>query len=714
MKLFALLSLLLILSAPFASFTYLGSFNGSVSSDQTDYYQFSVPSGLFYQSGVLYVADGGKGSLYLYNASGNRIKVITSQGGVPLQNPTHMAYDSGMLYIADGTSGNIMTYSGVGYNINNWVQSSNLAKPVGLALDNSSLYIVDAVQKQVITYIRSSKFFKGIAITSGPSDGQLLAPADIALYGGKFYVSDTGKNAIYVYDSNFTYLSTIGIGRGGVTLSSPRGIKAYDGRLYVADFANARVVVFSLDGYPIDVLDASTQNANLSRPEDIAIGDGNLYVADSNDRTVKMFSINSTLGNDTVLQSINEANASLQSLLSMQEVADKLNVTYESVTAAQDIAMALSDYQDYQFSPAASLAQTARAESDAASGVLGQDIRVAVLKIVKQSSDSVAAYRGSAVPGVSDLLSQFDGRVSDINLKLGQNFFGPAANSALMLPALAGQISSLVSGKQGEAASQQQNQTFASFSTDYSGLLARLNALNSKASAYRQTVDLSASENYLNQSLASAQSGDYSSANYSLAMARLEISSTELSLSSISQQIDASLANISSSESQFSELSDKGYLLPPDLAQERKAISDARENAYSSPQAAADSARAAVASAQTKSRDASSLSLAASAVLGIVLLIVVIAGAFYLHLRARKKRMKQAKAEEAEHAARAQERDRLAQRGKWSTGRSADQSEARKAGASHRGVREGGAAWQAEREREERKVEHEREAHHKK
>lgn len=650
MKLLALLSILLLASASFAGFTYLEFYNGTETADNSDVYRFYQPTGVLYDSGKLYIGDSGRGALYIYDTETRaREKAIIGEGGTgPVQNPLRMAFESGVLYIADGVSSNVKTYSGEGFNINKLIEGSNLEKPSGLALDSQNYYIADIAKKRVYVYLRSTRIYQRVALDAGPSDGELGAPADIELYEGKFYVSDSEKNVVFVYDQNFTPISTIGRGRGGVTLSSPRGLEVFDGRIYVADSVNNRVVVFSLDGYPLEILDKGTPEGNLSSPEDLAVAGGRLYVAEGGSKLVKAFSINYTVKNDSVLQAIQAANASVQRLVQLQSIADRLNIPYESTDSLLEISMALADYDNYLFSSASALAAKALASSESVQQALQQDIEVRVLQLSKESEEKVAPYRGSGMDGVQEKIAQFDNRVADIKVKLAANSYASAADSALGLSSLAGEIESLVSGKKAQEISAVKNQTFAGFSLDYSGLLARLNAAKQKALQYRQAPDLENSELLLNRSLAEAASGDFDSANYSLALVRLEMSSIELSLDTAAAEIDAALLNISSYESGIKELSAKPSLVPANLAPEMLVISQAKESVYSNAPLAVESARLAGASAGTKAAEAQALSLAVSAVLVIVFLIGALALSFFLHLRRRKARMQQEAVEEAE------------------------------------------------------------------
>ena len=650
MRLSVLFALLLLSSAQFASFNYAGFINGTKNSDNSDFYKFGQPTGLLYVDGTLYVAESGKNAVYIYDAESlARTKVLIGEGGVgPVQNPLRMAYEAGTLYIADGISASIRTYTGDGFNVQKWTEGSNLLKPTGIALDSEHMYIADTGKQQVFIYSRSTKAYEKVGIDKGPSDGQLDSPADIAIYGGNFYVSDSAKNVIFVYDQNFSLLSTIGRGRGGVSLLSPHGFQVDSDRIYVADSGNNRVVVFSLDGYPLEILDKLTPEGNFSSPQDVAVQGSTLYVADGDAKLVKIFSINYTVKNDSVLQAISAANVSVQHLLELQEVAFRLNLTFESTAAQQDMFMALSDYQNYLFSSSSALAEKALRESDAAQEVLQQDISIKVLQTVKEQGERVEPYRSQQVLGLKEKLAQFDNRVEDAKNKLAAKSYSPAVDAALSLSGLADSIGELVTGKKAEAETQQKNAAFSSFSADYAELLSELGAVRAKAEKYQQQVNLSSSESYLNQSLAQAADGDYIGANYSLALARLEITSTDSSLEALGTGIEAALANISSFDARLQQLSSKPSLVPADLAPELLLMSQSRQSAYTNPELAVESARQALSSAEVKVRDAQAVSMAAAAIIVIVFLIGVVAISFFLHLRRRRSRMQQEAVEEAE------------------------------------------------------------------
>jgi sugar lactone lactonase YvrE len=636
--------LLLACGTAFAGFAYVASFNGSNDLDSDHYHEFANPAGMLIVNGKLFVTDSNRGALYVFNGY-VRERLVQSSGDGALASPLRMGYDGGKIYIADGNSGKVKTYAGSGSEINDWnVGSTVMEKPSGIAFGPGAAYITDSGRGRIYNYDLNTRIFNKVVVDNGGSDGQLASPADIEKHGGQFFVSDSAKGLVFAYDSNFTYQYTIGRGKGGVTLRSPRGIKAYQGRLYVADTNNNRVVVFTLDGYPTDILDSAVTNANLSYPEDVEVSDGRLYVADSFNKVVKVFNISQEAGNQSILQAIAAANSSAQDLYRLQESAMKLNLTVQNVSFDADIAQALNDYSNYQYSSASSAAQRISSSADTAKQALYQNMDVKIKQLLKQASDTVAPCRAKA--GSDSVLAasvvEFDSKVSDANAKMAAKNYGPAAELALSLPSVAGSIKERFDLLQSQQTEAEKNRTVAALNLRLYDLSARLQALQAKASQYRQAINLSNANRLLSASNSSVASGDVEGANATLLLAEADIGSSEKSVSLKAADIDAALSNLSILEFEFNSSAAKPMLLPANLQPERTTLAQARDAVYSNPQLALAMAQEASGSAAAKVKEAQAVSIAAAALLVMVGLMAVIALAFFLHIRGRKRRGLQA------------------------------------------------------------------------
>jgi len=639
----AIAALLLACSLASSNFTFLYSANGSLKSDSDDYYRFLQPTGLCLAGGTLYVADSGKGILYMLNTSANlsRAKFVTSPSSEAyLTNPMHMEYEgsTGDLYISGGSTGSILYYNGVGSTLDKWNSgTTSLQKVNGIALANDTIYIADGTLGQVQAFSRTTKAYSRVAVQKGDSDGLLSSPQDILFHGGRIYISDSAKGLVFVYGANFTFEQAIGRGKGGITLKSPRGMDFDDNRIYVADAVLGAVVAFSLDGYPVDVLNSSTAGGSLSYPEDVIVQNGTLYVADTQNRLIKAFAINKTGGDPDVLAMITGANATCASLASMQAVASRLNISFPPVAYSASIGSAQQYYDAYAFSFAASLAGKASSDCASAQASLTQSVELAIRQLVQSSQAKVAPYRNSSTASIQ-LMVQFDNKASAADFALSSGSYAAAADSALSLPALAG---SIVSGSESRAAAEEekkQNSSLAISTADISALLGRIGQLQAKSDAYRQGINLSSSRELVELAQKSAEGGDYGAANHSLQLAAMEVSSYEATVAGAAKEIDAALAALSAAGTEFNATASKAMLFAPDLSGEKAMMASAHETAYSSPALALQMASQAKSSAEAKSRDAQALSLAAISVLVVLFLIAALSGAFLVHLAGRKRK----------------------------------------------------------------------------
>jgi hypothetical protein len=461
----------------------------------------------------------------------------------------------------------------------------------------------------------------------------------VAYYGGRFFVSDSAKGMIFTYDSNFTFLSALGRGKGGVNLLSPKGLEVYNERIYVADSSAQRVVVFTMDGYPIDVLNSSVPGANFSYPEDIAVDKERLYVADTFNRLVRAFSYNHTASDDSVLMKIRNANASLSSLLLMQGVAAKLNISCAPPAKQEaELSSAQSYYDGLEFSSASSLADQVASECASQQAALATDVEFGIRQLVKVSQDKVQPYRAFGGAAVQDKIVQFDNRVSVVNAKLSSKAYSSAADDALALGPLADSITASVADKAKADTERAKNQTIFGMLSILASLDSRMAALNKTAADYHQQINLSNSQTLLDSARNSLSSGDSDSANSSLSLAAYEISSYETAVFRATAEIDRTNQQILTLEFELNSTIASPALVKPDYSQEASMMAQARQTAYSNQPLALMMARQARDSAVPKARDAQALSLAVTATGMLFAIIAVIALAFFVYVRRLKKK----------------------------------------------------------------------------
>lgn len=635
MKSYPLFVLLVLCAGTFANFTYLYSINGSNQDDGSDYYLFSQPTGLLFVDGKLYVADSGKNALYIMNGTQRLRAVVYSANVNPLTNPLRMAYDNGTVYIADGISGRIKTYSNVGSDIKEWNSGSSLLKASGLALDAQNAYITDVQAGRLMVYSREKKAYSRMGLDAGGSDGLLSAPQDVEIYGDSFFISDSGKGLVYVYDLNLTYQYAIGRGKGGVTLLSPRGIEVYRDRVYVADSSSSRVVAFTLDGYPVEVL-----SGNLSYPEDVAVDGNTLYVADMVNRLVRAYDIGAEAGNGTVMNQIKDAQNAVSALRSLQATSVKLGLKPGTDDYSSLLESARQDHDNYLFSSASAtaLSVSSRAASDMAA--LAQQVSVKVKQVTKEASDTTAPYRGKAKGEIAQQLSSIDNTIADALAKLSAGKYGEAADAVMPLPAKAKEFAAAAEKQGAEAQKEQQAKEAATYVASLNLLEVRIGHVEAKAADYHQDVNLSNARRLLEIASGALAGGDVALANRTMGLVETEVALYEASVSQAANDADAALANVTAYELALNASAARPMLVPADLAPERAAISQARQTAYLNPQLAQTMAVQAAQNAETKVKDAQTLSTAVAALLVMSGLVLALGIGFFIHLRGRKRKEK--------------------------------------------------------------------------
>lgn len=168
---------------------------------------------------------------------------------------------------------------------------------------------------------------------SGNGTGQFNSPTAVVVdENGTVFVADSYNHRIQVFDSNFSYVKTIG-SHGNATgqFEYPTGL-ALDssGLLYVADKFNHRVQVFDADGDYVAQIggDEGSASGQFSRPTGVSIApNGDVYVADSNNHRVQVF--NSSLSyKATIGGTYGEGNGQFK-YPSAVHVSDKVYVTDE-------------------------------------------------------------------------------------------------------------------------------------------------------------------------------------------------------------------------------------------------------------------------------------------------------------------------------------------------------------------------------------------------
>ena len=162
-------------------------------------------------------------------------------------------------------------------------------KPYGAAVHNHKLYLCDTDYGAVLVADLKERT---MAVFHAGGQGALKSPINIAIDDdGNFYVADSGRNQVVIFDKNENYVAALGNPGEG----KPRDVAVDRDRIYVADLQGKMVQVYDratrkpLSTMPGKV-DATNEAARLYLPTNLALdAKGRLYVSDTGGFRVTVF-----------------------------------------------------------------------------------------------------------------------------------------------------------------------------------------------------------------------------------------------------------------------------------------------------------------------------------------------------------------------------------------------------------------------------------------
>ncbi len=300
-------------------FNSKGEFLKAVGSKGTGSGQLTQPMGIAFDAGGnLWTAEYGNNRLTVFNGAGEYLGQVGSAGSGDGQfnHPDAIEIDShGNVWVSDQDNSRVERFDVAGqYQGQFGAKGSGAGQfsfvyAAGIASDDSgAIWVTDPnnnrVQKWVIPEYLSTYtdvIYDDAFGSSGSGDGQLSAPADIAIdQAGNSWVADRANNRIEKFDSKGEFVSKFGSsGTGNGQFKNPTAV-AIDsaGNILVLDRGNQRVEKFSPAGAYLSKFGAKgTGNGQFegstilgTGPEGLAIdAHGNVWVADTQGGRVEKF-----------------------------------------------------------------------------------------------------------------------------------------------------------------------------------------------------------------------------------------------------------------------------------------------------------------------------------------------------------------------------------------------------------------------------------------
>ncbi len=179
----------------------------------------------------------------------------------------------------------------------------DFAGPTDMDIDeNENIYIVDRGNHRIQIFDSEMTYLNTIGVSreSGQGNNSFFYPTGIAIVDSKIYVADSNNHRVQIFDQNGNYLQTLGVtgqsGNTDTTFNTPKDVAVDSGgKIYVTDYYNYRIQVFNdltdnVADRTIGITGVSgTDNSVFNVPYGIAVNNDNIYVSDSANHRIQIF-----------------------------------------------------------------------------------------------------------------------------------------------------------------------------------------------------------------------------------------------------------------------------------------------------------------------------------------------------------------------------------------------------------------------------------------
>ncbi|MFA5108716.1 MAG: hypothetical protein WC492_04255 [Candidatus Micrarchaeia archaeon] len=623
------------------TFTYIRDYNISGGLAGT-VFNFTQPTAVVMgDDKLLYVSDIGRGGVYAINTTTDKaVKRIGDLGEDKLSTPVGMQFVNGRLYIADRTRKEIYDY--YQYSLfSAGPLKALMGEPAAVYVENGTMYILDRQKNFVLVYDMQKREITNQYLQAGTGSGKISGAEDMKFYGGRFYIADTINNRVQIFEKDFTYVGTVGTGKGGISLTSPKGVFTDGKIIYASDWGNNRVVAFDMDGNVLDTFGGKGYGKyNFTNPSGIFVDGDILYVVDNGNRRVVAYSINWSANEQGVRADIDSANAAVSDYKTGTiAFLNALGVEYKPFDADADIANAYRYYDEGETAKAKDSAAVALTKIDARKNIDTQLIEATLQQKIDSQKEKIGILASIGLDNAGKIqLNNASAYVANARTALAgkdyQQCFLNINKSTEVLNTITGNVQSAQ-----EQENQQTNQ--AQEQADAKKLLVKARAaeieidlanLQKKANEMNISVSFELAKTLITTSDELATLGEYDSALDTLAKAKQNLQDTNVELDGKQKITQAAIQNITIYRVQIELLlgknADKNSPAMTEMAKADALV-------YQNPEQAIKTAQAALEYAKIQKAQTDQYALAIAVVGALFLAVIVLAGVAYMMIRKR-------------------------------------------------------------------------------
>jgi DNA-binding beta-propeller fold protein YncE/tetratricopeptide (TPR) repeat protein len=246
----------------------------------------------------LYVLDGKKSSLFLFDADGKPLKTVGDEGEKPGQFSAPRGVGigpTGKVYVADTGNNRVEIFDRDGNFLASFGEKGSepghLRSPESVAAGlDGRIYVADTGNDRVQVFTEEGILLFQLG-SSGKRAGQLRSPSRVAVDpSDDVYVLDRGNDRIQKFDASARPVLSFPLNGNDMAVDSY-------GFIYVLDKSNGKVVEKSPEGRPIGKFGSyGTGSGQMKKAEGIAIApDGTLIVLDTGNGRIQRVELTNKL-----------------------------------------------------------------------------------------------------------------------------------------------------------------------------------------------------------------------------------------------------------------------------------------------------------------------------------------------------------------------------------------------------------------------------------
>lgn len=259
--------------------------------------RFVRPTGVAVRAGVLYVADPGAQSVFVFDSNRHKDLRLRRVGDTLLVSPVAVAPGpDGTLLIVDSYLKRVFVVDPDGRLLRD-IAGPDLARPAAIAYDplHGRIYVADSMTHGVLVFAPDGRLLRRFG-ANGLLDGEFNSPTHLAVTrDGRLLVTDALNFRVQVFDADGTFRAGFGRhGDGAGDFAAPKGVAADShGQIYVADAMFDAIQAFRDDGQLL--LGFGGQGSGAGQfwlPNGVFISERDvLYVADAYNRRIQVFAL---------------------------------------------------------------------------------------------------------------------------------------------------------------------------------------------------------------------------------------------------------------------------------------------------------------------------------------------------------------------------------------------------------------------------------------